>query len=140
VVQRFPEKQWIDQGLATPIVLVQLVNAIAFDQKAHDAVTIFFKPYFCQPAAIAQKERSTENVRGLHSASHKKITSFLFPASSGIFDLIFPGRYDRKKAVPGGLIPLGLFPRPSTATRQSYQVDGFFSAEKFPSRNLSRRL
>ena len=95
MVQRFAELQRIDQGLPVSVRLVQLVHAFAPDQESGYPAAIISEPDFTQVTALAQKERPSEDVRGLKAVHFQKITSFrLAPITSG---LIFVGRYDRKR-------------------------------------------
>jgi hypothetical protein len=74
MVQRFPELQRIDQGLTRPVIPIQLVQILAGDQKRGNPSAIVADPHITQITAVAQKERSSEDVRRLKAvgfqASH----------------------------------------------------------------------
>jgi len=70
MIQRLSELKRIDHGSAIAVVTVKPVDIIAFDQQCHNPAAVFTKPHFRQAAATTQKERSTEDVRGLKGASH----------------------------------------------------------------------
>ncbi|MDY7036204.1 MAG: hypothetical protein SV375_08605, partial [Thermodesulfobacteriota bacterium] len=57
MIQRFPELQRINQGLAAPIFPVQP------DQKRGDSVTVDLDPG--QVPALTQEKRPTEDIRNL---------------------------------------------------------------------------
>jgi len=65
MVQRFPKLQRIDQGLARPVIPVQLVQILAGDQKRSNPSAVVADPHIAQITAVAQKERSSKNVGGL---------------------------------------------------------------------------
>jgi hypothetical protein len=72
MVQRFPELQWIDQGLAVSILFVQLIQASPGEQEGGNRFTppvtlrvIVPEPDPAQFTTPAQKECPSKNVRGL---------------------------------------------------------------------------
>jgi hypothetical protein len=65
--------QGIDQGLAGPVVAVQLVQARARDQKRRYRSSVVLDPDPAQITPVAQKERTPEDICGLKAAFHKKI-------------------------------------------------------------------
>ncbi|CAB1062711.1 hypothetical protein D1BOALGB6SA_7493 [Olavius sp. associated proteobacterium Delta 1] len=65
MVQRFPELQRIDQGLAVSILFVQSIQTFTSNQKRSNPLSIVSKPDPAQLTTPTQKERSSKNVRGL---------------------------------------------------------------------------
>lgn len=65
MVQRFPELQWIDQGLTVAILFIQLIQTPAGEQEAGNPFAIVPKAYSTQLTTSAQKKRPSKNVRGL---------------------------------------------------------------------------
>lgn len=71
MIQRFPELQRIDQGLAASVISIQFVQPLAGDQKQSDRLAlsvtlcVISKPDPAQLCTPAQKERSSEDVRRL---------------------------------------------------------------------------
>jgi len=53
MVQRFPKLQRIDQGLAGPVIPVQLVQILAGDQKRSNPSAIVADPHITQITAVA---------------------------------------------------------------------------------------
>ena len=76
MVQRFPELQRVDQGLAVSIFFIQLIQAPPGEQERGNPFTIFPKADSVQLTTVAQKERSSKNVRGLKTVFNQKITPF----------------------------------------------------------------
>jgi hypothetical protein len=74
VIKRLPELKRVHQGLAAPVVPVQLVQAVARDQKRGDPLAVVSNPDSAKIPALAQKERPPEDIRGLKA--DQKITPF----------------------------------------------------------------
>ena len=68
MVQRFPEVQRIDQGLAVSILLIQFIQAPAGEQETGNRFAIAPEADSAQLSTPAQKKRSSKNVRGLKAA------------------------------------------------------------------------
>ncbi|CAB1065846.1 hypothetical protein D1BOALGB6SA_10645 [Olavius sp. associated proteobacterium Delta 1] len=67
MVQRFPELQRIDQGLAVSILFIKLIQAPAGEQERGNPFTIVPKADSVQLTTSAQKKRSSKNIRGLNA-------------------------------------------------------------------------
>jgi len=68
MVKRFPELQWVDQGLTAAVISIQFVQSLARNQKRSDSFAIFAEPDPAQLSTPAQKECSSKNIRGLKTA------------------------------------------------------------------------
>jgi len=68
VVQRFPKLQWVDQGLAVSVLLIQRIQAPAGEQERSYRFTIAPEADPTQLSTPAQKECPSKNVRGLKAA------------------------------------------------------------------------
>ncbi len=65
MVQRFSKLQRIDQSLPGPVIPVQLVQILAGNQKRSNPSAVAADAHITQITAVAQKERSSKNVRRL---------------------------------------------------------------------------
>ena len=65
MILRFSKLQRIDQGLAVSILLIQLIQAPASEQKRGNPFAIAPEVDPAQLTTSAQKERSSKNVSGL---------------------------------------------------------------------------
>jgi hypothetical protein len=72
MVKRFPELQWVDQGLTAAVISIQFVQLLAGNQKRSDRFAIISKPDSTQLSTPAQKKRSSINVRGLKAVFNQK--------------------------------------------------------------------
>jgi len=77
VVQRFPELQRVDQGLAVSILFVQSIQASAGEQEAGNSFAVVPEADPAQLTTPAQKKRSSKNIRGLKVVSFQ--VSHLLP-------------------------------------------------------------
>jgi hypothetical protein len=64
VIERLSQLHGVDLRPAAAIIQVHLQDAVAFDQKADDSALPLFKAHTGQTAAVAQKHRTFEDVRG----------------------------------------------------------------------------
>jgi|GEM_PF-6232320 len=77
MVQRFPELQRVDQGLAVSILFIQLIQAPPGYQERGNPFAVTPKPDPAQLTTPTQIIGSSKNVRGLKAVFNQKITSFL---------------------------------------------------------------
>jgi len=100
MVQRFPELQRVDQGLAVSILFIQLIQAPAGEQERGNPSAISPEADPAQLTTPTQKERSSKNVSGLKTIGFQRVS----PPSVGrgvafmrSRVLIFYGSSDRKR-------------------------------------------
>jgi len=74
VVQRFSKLQWIDQGLAVSILLVQSIQAAAGEQERGNPFAIAPEADPAQFTTPAQKIRSSKNVSGLKAVGFQSVS------------------------------------------------------------------
>jgi hypothetical protein len=123
MVQRFPELQRVDQGLAVSILFIQLIQAPPGEQERGNPFTIAPEADPAQLTTPAQKKCPSKNIRGLKSVGFQRVS----PPSVGhgvafmrSRVLIFDGSSDRKRQSGSkGILPLVLS-RPSTTTCHSH--------------------
>ncbi|CAB1064134.1 hypothetical protein D1BOALGB6SA_8925 [Olavius sp. associated proteobacterium Delta 1] len=84
MVQRFPELQRVDQGLAVPILFIQLIQAPPGDQERGNPFAVTPKPDPAQLTTPAQKECSSKNIRGLKAVAFQSVSPPSFPNHIGI--------------------------------------------------------
>jgi len=82
MVQRLPKLQRIDQSLTGSVIPVQLVQILAGDQKRSNPSAVVADPHITQITAVAQKERSSEDVRRLKTVGFQ--VSHLLSVSRGV--------------------------------------------------------
>ena len=85
MVQRFPELQRVDQGLAVSILFVNLIQTPAGEQERGNPLTISPEADPAQLTTPAQKIRSSKNIRGLKAVGfHLSHLLSACPAFSGV--------------------------------------------------------
>ncbi len=65
MVQRFPELQGIDLGLARTVSLIKFVQVFAGKHKGRNPFAVVSEPDLSQITAFAEEKRPSKNIRGL---------------------------------------------------------------------------